>query len=63
MILAENLKFDLNDEEILNFGTSAPGQALQMIVEDGNSVSLRKGNIEIEVQRIKKHKRNILRQS
>lgn len=54
MILAEDLGFDHNDEEILHVGTPQPGQALQMIIEDGNRVSLRKGNIEIEVQDLKK---------
>ena len=53
MIIAEDLKLDHNDEEILHVGSYEPGQSLQMIIEDGNSVSLRKGNIEIEVQNIK----------
>ena len=53
MLRAENLNFDYNDEGILHVGTPNHREALKMSIDDGNSVSLKKKNIDIEVQNIK----------
>ena len=54
MILAKDLGFDHNENKILHVGKYKLGKAIQMTIEDGNQVSLRKGDIKIEVQDIKK---------
>ena len=53
MINAEDLKLDHNNLGITFTGTSKPGQPLQCEVKDGNSVTLQKGEIDIEVVQIK----------
>lgn len=50
MIKAEDLDFDCNDKKISHSGTR---EALEMRVEDGNSVTLKKTDISIAVQNIK----------
>ncbi len=55
MIMANDLNFDFNNSGILFSGAQKTGQALQMIPKPGDSVSLKKGNIEIEVQILTKN--------
>lgn len=55
MIDAKDLEFDINNEEILFYGVQKPGQAISQTVQDEDSVSLKKGEIEIEVRGIRKN--------
>jgi len=54
MINAQDLNFDLNDNGIFISGTHTPGEKLQYSVENGNNVSLKKEEIDIEVENIER---------
>ena len=54
MITAEELNLDLNDSSIVFTGTYGPGAKIQYDFENGDYVSLRKGEIEIEVKNVER---------
>ena len=55
MTKAEELNFDLNDQTILFSGTSHGGRKkLQHEIKDGNSVTLKKGNVEVHIKNVER---------
>jgi ABC-type iron transport system FetAB ATPase subunit len=55
MIDVKDLNFNLNEKnEIIYSGSVVPGQPIKMEVVEGDSVSLKKGEINIEVENIVK---------
>jgi len=54
MIDVIGLGFDENDGSIFFSSSFTPGEKLKMFVEDGVNVSLKKGDISVEVKNISK---------
>lgn len=54
MINVTDLKFDLNKHGITVVGTYGPKTVIKYDFENGDDVSLRKGEIEVEVKSVEK---------
>jgi dTDP-4-dehydrorhamnose 3,5-epimerase-like enzyme len=61
MFDVEGLNFDKNDNGILFTGTYIPGRGIHREIVDGDSISLKKGDVFIEVRDIKRHSKGKLR--
>ena len=59
MTKAEELNFDLNDQPILFAGIShGSGTKLQQDIKDGNSVILKKGDVEVHIKNVRRNSDN-----
>jgi hypothetical protein len=55
MIQAKDLQLDLNDSGIFFTGTYQPGQKIQRDIVNGDNATLKKDEIDIEVQNLKRN--------
>ena len=55
MIQAKDLQLDLNDSGIFFTGTYQPGQKIQRDIVNGDNATLKKDEIDIEVQNLKQN--------